>query len=110
VTCAICDTEARYSWTDTHGVAQCSKCGTPYRIYHYEESARVERDPEICILPEYIPVLRAYWQSERRVIPGGHSFPGGYELAKDDDVRAFNEWMTANAQRILDADEKELQP
>lgn len=96
--CEICQTEnPNWSWTDTHGVAQCFTCGTPYQVYHYEGDKRVDKPPELCVLPEYIPVLQAYWLENKRRIPGGHSFPGGQELASQDDRTAFSLWMKLNA-------------
>lgn len=90
--CLICDQEQVFSWTDTHGVAQC-RCGTPYRIYHYDENdKRIDKGPEIAVTDEAVPVLRAYWSAFKRTIPGGHSFPGGYELASEEDHKAFSDY------------------
>jgi hypothetical protein len=99
--CAICGTESpMFSWTDTHGVAQC-KCGTPYTAYHYENGARVDLPPAIAIKPEYVPVLKAYWEQTQRIIHGGFSFDGGYERASNEDARAFYAWMGENAGTII---------
>lgn len=100
--CEICKTEnPSWSWTDTHGVAQCCKCGTPYQLYHYEEEGgakrRVEKPPELLVATEYVPVLQAYWQENGRIIPSGFSFPGGQELASDHDHETFSAWMKDNA-------------
>jgi hypothetical protein len=102
--CEICKTEnPSWAWTDTHGVAQCWKCGTPYRLYHYEgegeATKRVEKPPELCVKAEYVPVLQAYWNENQRIIPSGFSFPGGQELASRSDSEAFSAWMKENAEK-----------
>lgn len=96
--CEICETEnPHWAWTDTHGVAQCCACGAPYKILHYEGEGesrkRVEKPPELCVKPEYVPILQAYRAEIGRMIPSGFSFPGGQELATPDDISAFNAWM-----------------
>ena len=102
--CEICKTEnPSWAWTDTHGVAQCWKCGTPYRILHYDgegdATKRVEKPPELCVKAEYVPVLQAYWSDRGRIIPSGFSFPGGQELASRNDSEAFGAWMKENAEK-----------
>ena len=109
--CEICKSEnPGWAWTDTHGVAQCWECGTPYRILHYEgegeATKRVEKPPELCVKPEYVPVLQAYWNEKHSTIPSGYSFPGGQEMASRSQAEAFNEWMRENAERLLSANEK----
>jgi hypothetical protein len=104
--CTICNKlNPIWSWTDTHGIAQCMTCGTPYRLYHYEGNAddikRVEKPPTLCVDQKYIPVLQEYWKQIKRTIPGHHSFPGGQELANDEDIEIFNKWMTKNAEKFL---------
>jgi hypothetical protein len=93
--CAVCDAGPRWRWTDTHGVAQCASCGTPYRIYHYDGDKRVDRPPEIRLKPEFVPMCREYWTSNKRVMPGGHSmgFGHGYEMATIEDAEAFSAWI-----------------
>lgn len=105
--CIVCDeTAIRYAWTDTHGVAQCMRCGTPYTIFHYEgidgSRRRVEKPPEALVDERFVPVLRAYWEQHHRYIPSNHSFPGStQELASLEDSKFFYEWMQANADRYL---------
>lgn len=106
--CEICDKEnPSFSWTDTHGIAQCWGCGTPYRLYHYEgegdESKRVDKPPELCVKLEYVPVLRAYHQQTKGIIPSGYSFHGGQEMASVSDHEQFSAWMKDNAQAIIDS-------
>ena len=91
--CEICNNVLRFCWTDAHGVAQCINCGTPYLIYHYEDNKRVDKPPQILLKQEYIPATKAYWEQNKRVMPGGHSFPGGQELASPEDTRLFIEWL-----------------
>ncbi len=94
--CNICDSEVCLSWTDTHGLAQCVKCGVPYVIYHYEGGVRVDKPRQIAINDDYIPIIRRYWQENNRPIPSGFSFAGGQEIASRDDAKCFNEWMKLN--------------
>lgn len=104
--CPICNQRPVFSWTDTHGVAQCGTCGAPWLIYHYEgegaESKRVDKPPELIVRPEYVQPLRDYRAQTGRMIPSGHSFPGSnQELASDGDQRAFNAWMAANGPNVF---------
>lgn len=108
--CVVCDKEPVWSWTDTHGIAQC-RCGTPYRLYHYEgegaDSKLVEKPPTCCVMPEWIPLLRRYVADTGKIIPGGHSFPGGQELAQPSDERAFSKWCDDHRSEIPKRKEKE---
>lgn len=100
VACLICEDERMsFSWTDAHGVAQCFRCGTPYRIIHYENERRVEKPPTITLKPQYIPAVRDYWNEFHRRIPSGHSIPGGQELASHADAEQFYGWMKENAEK-----------
>lgn len=102
MTCKICGSGFSWVWTDTHGVAQCCTCGTPYRIYHYgDDNERIDAPPEMQVKEEWVPVLQAYWKENHRPMPGGHSFPGGQELASRDDIEAWNEWTEKNAEKYL---------
>lgn len=94
-TCETCDTvNMRFAWTDTHGIAQCTQCGTPYKLFHYDENhRRLEKLPESIVADEYKPVLREYWAQSHRRIPSGCSFPGGQELASQEDEQCFYKWM-----------------
>ena len=79
--CLICDNDLYCSWTDTHGVGQCTSCGAPYRLYFYEDNKRVEREPEILLKEKFIPWCKEYWEQFHKPMGSGHSFPGGQELA-----------------------------
>lgn len=95
--CQICEVDSSFYWTDTHGVGQCSTCGTPQVIYHYEDGKRVNKPPELAVNDEAIPLLKQYWKETHRTIPGGHSFPGGYEMASNEEQRLFAEWWDKHA-------------
>lgn len=96
--CETCDaTPMRFCWTDTHGVAQCSTCGTPYRLYHYGEDGKFqEAPPSSEVKDSWKPRLRQYWNEEHCVIPSGYSFPGGQELASREDHERFYTWCKKN--------------
>ena len=96
--CEICGNELSFSWTDTHGVGQCTTCGSPYRMYHYDEDKKlIEKPPELQVKKEWIPVFRKYWNEFKRVMPSGFSFPQSYgtryELATHDDEEVFFRWL-----------------
>ncbi len=94
--CLICEEpKVGFRWTDTHGVAQCSKCGAPYRVYHYVDDKRVERQPELQIKPELVEAIKGYYKTTRRKIPGGFSFSQDYEVASPEDAEEFYGWLAA---------------
>lgn len=101
--CPVCDkVNPAFQWTDTHGIAQCYTCGTPTRIYHYEDDNRVEKPPVAVVRDEWIPLLRRYREDTGCIIPGGHSFTDNpqYERARSSDVRAFNQWCKAHKHEL----------
>ena len=108
--CETCDKpEMSFSWTDTHGVAQCTTCGTPYRLLHYDDAKqRIEKGPESIVAERYKPILRDYWSQYKRIIPSGCSFPGGYELASQEDTEHFGRFFNERADMVRD--ERETRP
>jgi len=99
--CAVCDAPFRFRWTDTHGVAVCATCGTPYRILHYDGDKRVEKPPECQLLPEWIAIARRYFAETKRMVdPGGFDMGilGGrtatYSGATQEDFEAWATWLT----------------
>ena len=98
--CIICGEVPIWSWTDTHGIAQC-RCGAPYRIFHYDENnKRVKKPPETVLGPEWIERCRSYRAETKRTIPSGCSFPGGQELASPEDIVAWNKYWDERAAAI----------
>lgn len=96
--CEICASDLVFSWTDTHGVGQCTTCGAPYRILHYgDDNKRLEKAPEIQVKEEWRPVFARYWKEFNRVMPSGFSFPMSYgtryELATKEDEQVFFDWI-----------------
>lgn len=95
--CAICDGRRFLHWTDTHGVASCSRYGVPYQVYHYEDNKRVEKPIELCVREEWVPLLRRYWSETQSPIPSGYSMPGshaqGYEVASPSQAQRFADWV-----------------
>lgn len=95
--CEICGRELVYRWTDTHGIGACVSCGAPYKLYHYEDTTRVEKPPELLILPEYVGKTKEYWETHKRnVAPGCFNFPGSsYEVASEEDFETAREFWAA---------------
>lgn len=97
--CSICGTEPHFRWTDTHGIGACLQCGAPYRLYHYDENQqRVDKEPELLILPEWLPLTKQYWnETHRNVAPGCFNFPGSsYEVASKEDFEENEKWFEAH--------------
>ena len=99
--CGICDTQdVGFAWTDTHGVAQCTTCGSPYRLFHYDDQHnRIEKPPTLAVLDKFIGPLRQYWSETHSHIPSGCSFPGGYEIATQEEMTRFYEWANVHIPR-----------
>lgn len=96
--CTICaKMDPGFSWTDTHGVAQCCSCGVPYRLFHYDENhQRIEKPPELQVDDKFVPLIKQYWDETKSRIPSQHSFPGGYELTNAEERKQFYEWLDAH--------------
>lgn len=100
--CDVCSKESSWSWTDTHGIAQCRTCGSPHRIYHYGDgNKRIDREPTLLVSDKALPFVRRYWEETGKRIPGGYSFPGGQELCSEDEQREFYDWWKHNAEPEL---------
>lgn len=91
--CEICGNEARWRWTDTHGVAQHVPCGAPYRLYHYQGVDGDKRDytkgPQLLIREDWVERCKRFWEKEQRPMPGGFSFSQDYEMSDVSDRDAF---------------------
>lgn len=97
VECLVFDQVPRFSWTDTHGVAQCGNCGAPYRLYHYENDVPVDR-PAQCLLTD-VPLLRRAWSETGARLSArmmGMSFCDRYDVASDDERDRMVEWLNAH--------------
>ena len=102
--CDCCGEEISFRWTDAHGVAVCTNCGLPYRIYHYDDSEkRIEKAPEITLNPEAIEIAKEYWEETHdRVFPAIHSFfspSSGYSYcgATPEQQQKFYDWLDERA-------------
>lgn len=103
VSCECCGDPLRFAWTDTHGVGVCVTCGLPYRIYHYENGVRVDRQPSVVMLPSGVEIAKRYWaEKKRRVWPGTfdmgilHGRSYSYSGATESDMHDFDEWYGQN--------------
>lgn len=105
--CRICEESFSFRWTDTHGIGACSRCGAPYRIYHYEDDKRVEKPPELSFKAKWIPLIKRYWEeNHRNCDPGAYNFPGSsYEVASKEDFEVYRDWMDAHKDEFPKAEE-----
>jgi hypothetical protein len=97
--CVICENEAIYRWTDTHGIGACITCGAPYRLFHYDENnERVDKPVECLVLEDWRELVKRYWDEMRmNVAPGHFNIPGSsYEVATQEEVANLDEWMERN--------------
>ena len=89
VKCAVCDTEnISFQWSDYSGEAMCRVCGCPYQLkWGSEEQQRERKYPYLNVDPEWLPILREYW-NER------HTWTCfGTMLGKVPGIRDFNQWV-----------------
>jgi len=100
--CIICDDEPMgVRWTDTHGIAACLMCNTPYRIYHYENDKRVDKPATCLVSEEWVPFTREFWEERRRKIPHNLNMPGSsYEICTQKDFEFWNNWCDENNERL----------
>jgi len=90
--CEICQEYAGFNWSDYSGEAMCNRCGTPYQLIDREIPK--EELPKRKIKPEWIPVLKRYWEETHEYTGLGNISisPGAYpECVKG--RRLFNEWL-----------------
>lgn len=98
--CLVCDTDPiTFAWADHHGIAQCTTCGTAYRIFHYEgegaERKRVDKPPTCLHDADELPMFRrifAETKARMSAVQHGLSFPGGQDVATQEDVQAIARW------------------
>lgn len=106
--CLICDDEQMtVTWTDTHGVAVCYRCGCPYKLYHYDENdKRIEKPRECLILEPWRPLIRKAWAELKiNIAPGYGCIPNSpYNIAKPDDYETFNNWVEAHRDEYPQSD------
>ena len=98
--CVICDDSLSVTWTDTHGVGQCLRCGAPYRLYHYEGNKRLDKPPLFVLDDEAVPEIRQFYadtNAKLSAVGMGLSLQGGYDVAKRDDIEAWNTWKCPDA-------------
>lgn len=103
--CLVCDTEQPgFAWTDRHGIAQCSKCGAPYRLFHYEGEGdarkRVEKPPSCLADDVDVATMRLCWAETRArfsAVGFGLSFShGSYDVATESEYEQVAKWYEAH--------------
>lgn len=93
--CSLCESSLSFSWTDHHGIAQCVHCGAPYTVFHYDaENRRIEKPPELLLTEDLERARRFHADTKRKLsaVGMGLSFPGGYDVAGQEDCDAYAEW------------------
>lgn len=94
--CQICDQEdAKFAWTDTHGVAQCINCGAPYKLLHYEAGKQVIRPELVVISIESFRDCFKETKAKFSAVGMKLSFPGGQDIATRDDIDKVTAWKKA---------------
>lgn len=100
--CLVCDDpEPTFEWSDLHGEGCCSRCGTPYMLLR---DGRRLPQPECCMVPEIIPVLREYWEhTHERNALGTYIVASDYpeELPRRE---AFDRWMDEHHPELVAAE------
>jgi len=90
--CVVCRNGFTVTWCDTHGIAQCTTCGTPYRILHYDDAGKREDKPPECLFSEdSMEKTRKFHEAtgaRLSAVALGLSFPGGYDVATKEDIQA----------------------
>jgi len=67
-TCIICGASpTTWTWSDQHGEAMCTQCGTPYQLLQRDENKNlIDAPPRTNVQEKWIPVLKQYWQETQR--------------------------------------------
>ena len=74
--CVVCDADPMsFQWSDQNGQAMCMRCGTPYQIANgTDEQIEKGEYPYLSLLPEWIPVVKKYYQETKRFTYLGAKF------------------------------------
>ena len=101
--CLVCDNDLRGYWTDYNGQIKCSTCGMTYQILgchlnpkYLEKYGLTKEDiaQRYCDSPEIVPLLKAYWQETKRIIPLGMYMSD--PPWSSEDVESLRLWMRRN--------------
>ena len=94
--CEICNSPLQCRWTDRHGEGICLICGAPYQLMHGSKEQETEGNyPYLLIKPEWIPILREYWEKEKKF-----RF-GGWSVSEDKGQEEFKVWVSENYPDML---------
>lgn len=86
--CEICGNPLRCRWTDLSGQGVCLTCGCAYQLkWGTEEQEKEGKYPYLGIKNKFIPILKQYWEEERKFVFTGTS------ISEDTGLREFYEWL-----------------
>lgn len=97
--CELCKSDLSFQWSDTHGVGACTTCGLPHTILHYEDKKLIDKDPEVAIQLDWLPIGKKYWEeTKRRAFPAAYDFMrmrNGYSYsgATEEECELWEEWL-----------------
>lgn len=113
--CKICDTDPIFKWTDTHGIGVCCYCGMPYKIIHYDNGKRIDKDPEIAVKEEWVAIARKYFnETKSTVFPACYDigiFPtrgSSYSGATLNDIEEWRKWLDDHEDEIPKSIDEEI--
>ena len=106
--CIVCDDNLVTTWSDTHGVGVCWKCGCPYVVYQYDDNKkRIDAPSKPALTESGIDMAKRYWAEEAgMVFPGTYDmgFLGGrdrtYSGASEDDMKKFSVWYMKQPENV----------
>ena len=89
--CCVCDRGLSIKWSDYHGEGVCVFCGTPYQVYHYNDSGRIQGAlPMFALRSDMYNPLVEYWNETSEYMGLGMYF--GRHPHREQ-VEKFYDWL-----------------
>lgn len=97
--CVVCEVQPMsYQWSDYSGEAMCTRCGTPYQLkWGSAEKQEEGAYPYLNLAEKWVPVVKEYWESERRF-----TCLGIMMLGPKPGTREFGAWVERNHPDMLE--------